>query len=58
MNIVVVLKLVPDLIEEIEIAGDGKNVDTTFMRLIINEPDDLPHAHETVRIITRIAETR
>jgi electron transfer flavoprotein beta subunit len=44
MNIVVVLKLVPDLIEEIEIAGDGKNVDTTFMRLIINEPDD--HALE------------
>ena len=44
MDSVVVLKLVPDLIEEIEIDGDGKNVDTTFMRLIINEPDD--HALE------------
>jgi electron transfer flavoprotein beta subunit len=44
MDSVVVLKLVPDLIEEIEIDGDGQNVDTTFMRLIINEPDD--HALE------------
>ena len=44
MDIVVVVKLVPDLVEEIEIDGDGKSVDTTFMRLIINEPDD--HALE------------
>lgn len=44
MDIVVVVKLVPDLVEEIEIDGNGKAVDTTFMRLIINEPDD--HALE------------
>jgi len=49
MNIVVVVKLVPDLVEEIEIDGDGKTVDTTFMRLIINEPDD--HAMEQAIIL-------
>lgn len=52
MNIVVVLKLVPDLIEEIEIAGDGKNVDTTFMRLIINETDD--HALEQAILLKEV----
>lgn len=49
MDIVVVVKLVPDLVEEIEITGDGKTVDTTFMRLIINEPDD--HALEQAIIL-------
>jgi len=49
MNIVVVVKLVPDLVEEIEIDGDGKTVDTTFIRLIINEPDD--HALEQAIIL-------
>jgi electron transfer flavoprotein beta subunit len=49
MKIVVVVKLVPDLVEEIEIDGDGKTVDTTFMRLIINEPDD--HALEQAIIL-------
>jgi electron transfer flavoprotein beta subunit len=44
MKIVVLLKLVPDLVEEVEIDSSGKTVDTTFMRLIINEPDD--HALE------------
>jgi electron transfer flavoprotein beta subunit len=44
MNIVVLIKLVPDLIEEVEIDPNGQSVDTTFMRLIINEPDD--HALE------------
>ncbi|NIM92692.1 MAG: electron transfer flavoprotein subunit beta [Anaerolineales bacterium] len=44
MNIVVLLKLVPDLVEEIEIDESGKALDTTFMRLIINEPDE--HALE------------
>jgi electron transfer flavoprotein beta subunit len=40
MNIAVLIKLVPDLVEELEIAGDGKTLDTTFMRMIINEPDE------------------
>jgi electron transfer flavoprotein beta subunit len=44
MNIVVLIKLVPDLVEELEIDESGKALDTTFMRLIINEPDE--HALE------------
>lgn len=44
MNIAVLIKLVPDLVEELEIAEDGKALDTTFMRMIINEPDE--HAVE------------
>ena len=49
MNVVVLLKLVPDLVEEIEIDSSGKTVDTTFMRLIINEPDD--HALEQALLL-------
>lgn len=44
MNIVVLVKLVPDLVEEIEIDESGNALDTTFMRMIINEPDE--HALE------------
>jgi electron transfer flavoprotein beta subunit len=44
MNIVVLIKLVPDLVEEIEVDESGMALDTTFMRLIINEPDE--HALE------------
>ncbi len=49
MNIVVLVKLVPDLVEEVEIDASGASVDTTFMRLIINEPDD--HALEQAVIM-------
>jgi electron transfer flavoprotein beta subunit len=49
MNIVVLVKLVPDLVEELEIDASGSNVDTTFMRRIINEPDD--HALEQAIIL-------
>lgn len=44
MNIVVLIKLVPDLVEELEIDESGKSLDTTWMRRIINEPDE--HAIE------------
>jgi electron transfer flavoprotein beta subunit len=44
MNIVVPIKLVPDLVDELEIADDGRSLDTTFMRLQLNELDD--HALE------------
>ncbi len=44
MNIVVVVKLVPDLVEELEIDDSGTALDMTWMRLIINEFDD--HAIE------------
>jgi electron transfer flavoprotein beta subunit len=49
MNIVVLIKLVPDLVEELEIDESGKTLDTTFMRLIINEPDE--HALEQAIIL-------
>ena len=44
MNIVVLAKLVPDLVEELEINDSGTGLDMTWLRLIINELDD--HAIE------------
>ena len=44
MNIVVLAKLVPDLVEELEIDDTGTALDMTWLRLIINELDD--HAIE------------
>lgn len=44
MNIVVIAKLVPDLVEELEIDESGTALDMTWLRLIINELDD--HAIE------------
>ncbi|UCF60037.1 MAG: hypothetical protein JSV37_09725 [Anaerolineaceae bacterium] len=49
MNIVVLVKLVPDLVEELEIDSSGATLDTTFMRMIINEPDE--HALEQAIIL-------
>jgi electron transfer flavoprotein beta subunit len=44
MNIVVLIKLVPDLIEELSIDSSGIDLDKDWIRLIINEFDD--HALE------------
>ena len=44
MNIVVLAKLVPDLVEELEIDESGTALDMSWLRLIINELDD--HAIE------------
>jgi electron transfer flavoprotein beta subunit len=44
MKIAVLFKLVPDLVEELEIDESGTALDTTWLRLIINESDD--HAIE------------
>jgi electron transfer flavoprotein beta subunit len=44
MKIVVLAKLVPDLVEELEIDDNGTALDLTWLRLIINELDD--HAIE------------
>jgi len=44
MNIVVPVKLVPDLVEELTIDASGAALDTMWLRLIINELDD--HAIE------------
>src|SRR5512136_1569898 len=44
MNIVVVVKLVPDLVEELAVDESGTALDTTYLRLIVNELDN--HATE------------
>jgi len=44
MNIIVPVKLVPDLVEELTIDSSGKALDTNWLRLILNEFDD--HAIE------------
>lgn len=40
MNTVVTVKLVPDLVEELEIDESGTALDTTWLRLVINEFDE------------------
>ena len=49
MNIIVLAKLVPDLVEELEIDDNGTSLDMTWLRLIINELDD--HAIEQAILI-------
>jgi electron transfer flavoprotein beta subunit len=44
MHIAVVLKQVPDLVEELEIDSDGKDIDRSFVKMKLNEFDD--HALE------------
>ena len=44
MNIIVPVKLVPDLVEELTIDASGRALDPTYMRLKLNEFDD--HAIE------------
>ena len=40
MNLVVIVKHVPDLVEELEIAEDGKSLNREFLKFVINEFDD------------------
>jgi electron transfer flavoprotein beta subunit len=49
MKILVLLKMVPDVVEELEVAADGKSLDIEFLRLIVNESDD--HALEEALIL-------
>ena len=44
MHILVLLKMVPDVVESLEIAPDGKALDLDFVRMILSESDD--HALE------------
>jgi len=44
MKIIVPVKFVPDLVEELTIDSNGTALDTAWLRLIINESDD--HAVE------------
>ena len=48
-HIVVTAKMVPDLVEELEIDENGAALDMTWLRLIINEFDD--HAIEQAIIL-------
>ena len=49
MDILVLMKVVPDVIEELEIGSDGKSLDSSFLRTIVNERDD--HALEQALIL-------
>ncbi|MBI1801920.1 MAG: electron transfer flavoprotein subunit beta/FixA family protein [Chloroflexi bacterium] len=40
MNIIVIVKHVPDLVEELEIAEDGKDLNRDFLKFVVNEFDD------------------
>jgi len=49
MNILVLLKMVPDVVEELEVAADGKSLETEYLRMIVSESDD--HALEEALIL-------
>lgn len=49
MNIIVPVKLVPDLVEELQIDASGTAIDTAWLRMIVNEFDD--HAIEQAIIL-------
>ena len=40
MKILVLMKMVPDIVEELEVAGDGTSLDQEFLRFIVNERDE------------------
>lgn len=40
MNIIVIVRHVPDLVEELDIAEDGKGLNREFLKFVINEFDD------------------
>lgn len=56
MNILVLIKLVPDLVEELTIDSSGTALDTDWLRLIINEFDD--HAIEQAILLKERNEAR
>ena len=56
MNIVVLAKLVPDLVEELTIDSSGTALDSDWLRLIINEFDD--HAIEQAILLKEHNEAR
>lgn len=40
MKILVLMKMVPDIVEELEVASDGTSLDDEYLRFIVNERDD------------------
>lgn len=49
MNILVLLKMVPDVVEELAVAPDGRLLDTSFLRMILSERDE--HALEEALLL-------
>jgi electron transfer flavoprotein beta subunit len=49
MNIMVCLKLVPDTVEELEVAADQKSLDPEFLRYKLSDPDE--HALEQALLL-------
>jgi len=49
MNLFVCLKLVPDTVEELTVAGDDKSLDSEFLRFKLNDPDE--HALEQALLL-------
>ena len=49
LKILVLLRMVPDVVEELEVGPDGMSLDTEFLRLITNESDE--HALEEALIL-------
>jgi electron transfer flavoprotein beta subunit len=49
LNIVVLLRMVPDVVEELEIAPEGKVLETEWLRLILSDRDD--HALEQALLL-------
>ena len=51
MNIIVLLKFVPDLVEDLEIDSQSGLLDRSFLRLIPNELDAVSYTHLTLPTI-------
>jgi len=49
VNILVLLKMVPDIVEELEVGADGKSLDLEFQRPIVSERDE--HALEQALLL-------
>ena len=49
MHILVLLKMVPDVVEDLDIAPDGKALDLEYLRMILSESDD--HALEQALLL-------
>jgi electron transfer flavoprotein beta subunit len=49
MNIIVCLKMVPDTVEELEVAADNKALDSQFLRFKLSDPDE--HALEQALLL-------
>ncbi|MBN2506540.1 MAG: electron transfer flavoprotein subunit beta/FixA family protein [Verrucomicrobia bacterium] len=49
MNLYVLLKMVPDTVEELNVSADGQSLDSEFLRFKLSEPDD--HALEQALLL-------